>query len=154
MARVDERGLGNVGRVSGEGVVIARFMGMVDISRITVPAEKVLPDSLYASLEPRSSRRKEADSTSGEERQRLLTPAATVQESGIDALVCARLKSLGLAPSQICTDSEFLRRASLDAIGTLPTAEQAREFLADTSLEKRSKLIDRLLEHPSYADHW
>ncbi len=129
MAKVDERGLVKVGSLSGEGVVIARFMGLVDISRITVPADEVLPDSFYASL--LGSRR-----------------------SQIDKLVCARLKSLGLAPSEVCTDSEFLRRASLDAIGTLPTLDQAREFLADTLLDKRAKLIDRLLEHPAYADHW
>ena len=39
-------------------------------------------------------------------------------------------------------------------IGTLPTADEARAFLADTSPDKRAKLIDRLLERPEYADYW
>lgn len=127
MAKVDEWGMVTVGNHSGEGVVLARFMGLVDISRITVPADKLLPDSLYAALPVNNE---------------------------VDRLVYARLKKLGLAPSDGCTDSEFLRRAALDAIGTLPTPEQAREFLADPDPDKRSKLIDRLLDQPAYADHW
>ena len=39
-------------------------------------------------------------------------------------------------------------------IGTLPTAEEARAFLADVSTDKRAKLVDRLLERPEYADYW
>jgi len=127
IAKVDEFGVVKVGSLSGEGVVLARFMGLVDISRITVPADKILPDSLYATLPVNNE---------------------------IDRLVYARLKKLGLAPSAGCTDSEFIRRASLDAIGTLPTAEQARGFLADTSSDKRNKLVDRLLDQPAYGDYW
>src|SRR5207302_4714868 len=48
MAKVDEQGMVKVGSLSGEGVVLARFMGLVDVSRVTVPADKLLPDSLYA----------------------------------------------------------------------------------------------------------
>ena len=127
IAKVDEFGVVKVGNLSGEGVVLARFMGLVDISRITVPADKLLPNSLYESLPVNNE---------------------------IDHLVYARLKRLGLAPSADCTDSEFIRRASLDAIGTLPTPEQAREFLTNTSPDKRSKLIGYLLEQPAYADYW
>ena len=127
MAKVDEHGMVKVGNLSGEGVVLARFMGLVDISRIMVPADKKLPDSLYEKLPVNNE---------------------------IDHLVYARLKRLGLAPSEDCTDSEFVRRASLDVIGTLPTPEQVRDFLEDTSSDKRSKLIDQLLEQPAYADYW
>jgi hypothetical protein len=42
----------------------------------------------------------------------------------------------------------------LDTIGTLPTAEEAREFLADTSADKRDKLIDSLLTRPEFVDYW
>jgi hypothetical protein len=64
------------------------------------------------------------------------------------------LKRLGLVPSADCTDSEFIRRASLDAIGTLPTPDQVREFLSDISPDKRSKFIQKILAQPAYADYW
>ncbi len=72
----------------------------------------------------------------------------------IDELVYAKLKELGIPPSDLCTDQEFLRRVSLDVIGTLPKPEEARAFLADNDPQKRSKLIDRLLQRPEYADYW
>ncbi|HEV7226168.1 MAG TPA: DUF1549 and DUF1553 domain-containing protein, partial [Pirellulales bacterium] len=52
------------------------------------------------------------------------------------------------------SDSIFLRRAHLDAIGRLPTAEEVRAFLADPSPSKREALVDRLLERAEYADFW
>ena len=51
-------------------------------------------------------------------------------------------------------DATFLRRAHLDVIGRLPTSDEARAFLADSSRVKRARLIDRLLDRPEYADHW
>ena len=49
----------------------------------------------------------------------------------IDELVDAKLKKLNITPSGLCSDSDYLRRAYLDIIGTLPTASEAREFLKD-----------------------
>ncbi len=72
----------------------------------------------------------------------------------IDDLVNAKLKELGIPASELCTDQEFLRRVSLDVIGTLPKPEETRAFLADTDPQKRAKLIDRLLQRPEYADYW
>jgi len=72
----------------------------------------------------------------------------------IDECVFSRLSKFGVQPTPICSDEVFLRRAYLDAIGTLPTAEEARAFLADKSPDKRTKLIDRLLEREEYADYW
>src|SRR4029077_10948539 len=63
-------------------------------------------------------------------------------------------RKLGIAPSPLSTDAEFLRRASLDAVGTLPTPEEVVAFLADTAPDKRDKLVDRLLERPEYASFW
>ena len=63
----------------------------------------------------------------------------------VDRLARARFQELGISPSPLCDDATFLRRACLDAIGTLPTAKQARDFLADTDAHKRKKVIDRLL---------
>jgi hypothetical protein len=72
----------------------------------------------------------------------------------IDELVFAKLEKLGIEPANPCSDAVFLRRAYLDVIGTLPTAEEAREFLKDDSPDKREKLINALLERPEYADYW
>ena len=64
----------------------------------------------------------------------------------IDALAWDKLERLGIEPSPLSDDATFLRRVSLDTIGTLPTAEEVRQFLNDTSPDKRSRLIDRLLD--------
>lgn len=62
-------------------------------------------------------------------------------------------RRLGIAPSAAASDARS-HRASLDAIGTLPTPSEVREFLADTSADKRERLVDRLLERPEYASFW
>lgn len=72
----------------------------------------------------------------------------------IDDLVVEKLKTLNIAPSPVCDDSTFIRRAYLDAAGILPTAEAVEDFLADKSPEKRQKLIDGLLMRDEYVDYW
>lgn len=72
----------------------------------------------------------------------------------VDRLVDQKLRKLGIQPSGICTDAEFIRRVSLDMTGILPSAEQVREFLADTSEDKRERLIDNLLQSSGYAAWW
>jgi hypothetical protein len=72
----------------------------------------------------------------------------------VDKHVFAKLKMLSIPPSDLCTDQEFIRRAYLDLCGILPTPEEVRKFLADTRNDKRSKLIDELLERGEYADFW
>lgn len=72
----------------------------------------------------------------------------------IDRLVQQKLDKLGIIPSGICTDSEFIRRASLDITGILPDAATVRQFLADDSPAKREQLIERLLDSPGYAAWW
>ncbi|MDR2674452.1 MAG: DUF1549 and DUF1553 domain-containing protein [Opitutaceae bacterium] len=74
----------------------------------------------------------------------------------IDAVVNKNLRALGLAPSALCTDGEFLRRACLDLMGALPPPEKAREFLADPapSPAKRAALVDWIFTRPEYADYW
>jgi hypothetical protein len=59
----------------------------------------------------------------------------------------------GVQPA-IASDSEFLRRVSLDLIGMPPTADEARAFLADTAPDKRTKLVDRLFASPHYPRHF
>ena len=72
----------------------------------------------------------------------------------IDKLVVEKLSKLGIVPAEVCTDEEFLRRVSLDLIGTLPTPEEIQRFLNDSSPDKRERKIDELLESPAYADWW
>lgn len=82
------------------------------------------------------------------------TPAANRPlHEQIDRLIEARLAAdlPGQNPAAPASDAEFLRRAWLDLAGLIPTPEQARAFLDDTSAYKRQALIDRLLEAPSYA---
>ncbi len=72
----------------------------------------------------------------------------------IDELVFARLAELGIEP-RLCSDAVFVRRAYLDVIGTLPTAEEARAFLDNSDIEnKRRALIEQLLQRPEFADYW
>jgi len=72
----------------------------------------------------------------------------------IDKLVFARLKPLKIEPARLCSDAVFVRRVYLDVIGTLPTAEEARDFLASKDPNKRRDLIDRLLAKEEFADYW
>jgi hypothetical protein len=69
----------------------------------------------------------------------------------VDELVHARLKQLEYIPSEQTSDGEFLRRVYLDVTGLLPSVQATRKFLADTSVEKRAKLIDALLVSSEHA---
>lgn len=75
-------------------------------------------------------------------------------QTPVDHLVLERLKPLGIIPSSICRDAEFLRRIRLDLTGTLPTPDEVTAFLDDRSSDKRQRLIDRLLSSPAYAAWW
>jgi hypothetical protein len=127
IAEVDETGLVRVGTLSGEGVIVVRYLGQVARARIIVPTDRQFNDAVYAGL-PRNN--------------------------FIDDLAYARFQKLGLLPSDPCSESEFIRRAFIDVIGLLPEQGEARRFLADESPDKRAKLIDRLLDDPAYADTW
>ncbi|MBC8351880.1 MAG: DUF1549 domain-containing protein [Planctomycetes bacterium] len=72
----------------------------------------------------------------------------------VDGFISAKLRKLGIAPSAICSDAEFLRRASIDLTGTLPTPDEVEQFLADPSSDKRHQKIDALLGRPAYAAWW
>jgi mono/diheme cytochrome c family protein len=127
IAKVTDDGLVSAGQLSGQAVVVARYMGLVGGSRIAIPADHVLPPERYTGLPVRNF---------------------------IDELAYTQFQKLGFFPSGPCTDAAFLRRASLDTIGVLPTPDEARAFLADRTPDKRDRLIDRLLANPAYADFW
>jgi hypothetical protein len=80
---------------------------------------------------------------------------ADVQPSNlIDEHVLAKLKRLNVPPSELVDDATFLRRVRLDVTGQLPAPDEVREFLADTSADKRIRKIDQLLSDPGYAALW
>jgi hypothetical protein len=123
----DGNGLLTAGSLRGEAVVVVNYMGAVDVARPVVPPVKTLAAADFAGF--------------------------PVQNEA-DTLIHRRLQSLGLLPSEQCSDSEFIRRSALDCIGRLPTAEEARAFLADAAPDRRSKWISKILADPNYADHW
>ena len=79
---------------------------------------------------------------------------AVEERNYVDTLIDNKLRKLKIAPSEPCTDEEFLRRVSLDITGMLPTPEEHERFLADSDSGKRAKLVDALLERPEFADLW
>lgn len=111
----------------GEAAVMVRYSGVVAAARLTVPFRQAVADAAYAGFEPKNF---------------------------VDRLAVEKWRKLGLAPSPGASDAEFLRRACLDAIGTLPTPQEVREFLADAAPDKRDRLVDRLLDREEYAIFW
>ncbi|HEY3969328.1 MAG TPA: DUF1549 and DUF1553 domain-containing protein [Planctomycetaceae bacterium] len=74
----------------------------------------------------------------------------------VDKHVNNKLKKMKTLAAELCTDSEFLRRVSLDLTGLTPSLEQVKAFLADPreSQVKRNAKIDELLDTSEYIDHW
>jgi hypothetical protein len=79
---------------------------------------------------------------------------ATPTPTRIDELVVEKLAKLGEVQAPLCSDTEFLRRVSLDITGTPPAPAEVEAFLADTRSDKRSRKIDELLQQPGYAAWW
>jgi hypothetical protein len=79
---------------------------------------------------------------------------ALAASTKIDALVLEKLAKLGVLPSEVCDDAEFLRRVHLDLTATLPTAAQVVAFLNDSSPDKRARKVEELLQTPAYAAWW
>ena len=83
-----------------------------------------------------------------------LSPAAFVPVSPLDQLLVRGLQQRGLTPAPRCSDEVFVRRVYLDLIGTIPTAGEARKFIASRVPSKRAELIDALMARPEFADYW
>jgi len=138
IAGVDRCGLVQAGTVPGEAAILVRYRGEVTVCRMTIPRP---PSPLPLSPGGRGV----------EKRGRFTRPP---ENNFIDRHVWDKLQRLGIPPSDAIDDATFLRRAYLDVIGTLPTAVEARDFLADKGADKRAKLVDHLLGRPEYADYW
>jgi hypothetical protein len=126
VASVDTTGLVKV-TGNGEGAVSAIYLGKIAIASISAPYPTQPPPEVFADAPRRNF---------------------------IDEIVLEKLESLNIPPSPMATDEEFLRRAYLDTIGVLPTVAETREFLADSSPDKRDRLIEELLERPEFVDYW
>ncbi|WP_417394453.1 DUF1549 domain-containing protein [Gimesia chilikensis] len=72
----------------------------------------------------------------------------------VDTLIHNKLKKLRVIPSEVCSDAEFLRRASLDICGVMPTIEEFNTFVADKDPKKREKLVDQLLNRKEFVEMW
>ena len=110
---------------NGEAVVRATFQGQVEIATFTMPFDGTADPQWFA-----------------------------VKNNAIDDHVYSRLATLNIEPSSLSDDATFQRRAFLDCIGTLPTVEEVRLFLANTDADKRSRLVDQLLLRPEFIDFW
>jgi hypothetical protein len=77
-----------------------------------------------------------------------------VPANQVDTHVLAALDSRRIKPARPCSDAVFIRRVYIDVISTLPEPEAVRAFLRDRRPNKRSILIDELLEREEFADYW
>lgn len=72
----------------------------------------------------------------------------------IDQVLADRWAKDKVKPTDMASDAEFMRRVYLDLTGRIPRASEARAFLADTSADKRVKLVEKLLDSPGYVNHF
>lgn len=86
--------------------------------------------------------------------QRVSAAAYARRTHFVDDAVYERLRELNLEPGPAASDAELLRRIYLDALGTLPTVEEARAFLDSPDPRRVETLIDAVLERPEYAAVW
>jgi hypothetical protein len=126
VAAVDENGLVKVAG-NGEAAITIWYSNLVAVSRISSPFPTVVAAKTFADA-PR--------------------------HNAIDDLVLKKLADLRIPPSPLCSDTEFIRRAYLDAAGVLPTPDEVKKFLADPASTRRSKLINALLQRSEFVDYW
>ena len=125
VASVEGDGLVRAHQQSGEAAIMARYMGYVGVFRAMVPHG--VPLDSIPDFKPINY---------------------------IDELTLTKWKKLGLRPSPVVDDATFLRRVTIDLCGRIPTAPEARAFLADTTPDKRTKLIDKLLDSADYPAYF
>lgn len=128
IATVDAQGLVRTLSMSGEAAIMARYQGHVAVFRATVPLGMSVPQYNF--------------------------PVQSV----VDQFTLKKWKELGLVPSELCSDEQFIRRLYLDLCGTLPTPDQVLAFVADKDPKKRDRLVDTLVESPDhhfyFANKW
>jgi hypothetical protein len=126
VASVDEDGLALV-RGAGEGAVLAWFGSQVALSRMTVPYPYDVSDDVFEQAPRRNF---------------------------IDDLNLQQLQTLRLTPSLPADDEAFIRRATIDTIGRLPTFEETVAYVEDPAADKKIRLVDRLLASEDFVSYW
>lgn len=126
VAEVDEHGeVRVVGH--GKGAISVWFGSQIVMSSVVVPFQDRLNANHYSDFHPANL---------------------------IDEILLEEWQSLGLAPSPGCADDTFLRRAFMDATGTIPSPERLRTFLGDNSALRRARVVDELLSSEAFVDYW
>lgn len=126
-ANIDTTGKIRSGPIAGEAALMARYMEKFAVCNVLIPRPANIPSEYYSSLP---------------------------KDNFIDGHVWAKLQRLGLKPSEVTDEATFHRRVYLDIIGRLPTSIETQAYLADKSPDKKTALIDQLLQRPEYADWW
>ena len=126
VAQVDEKGQFTV-RGHGETAVSVGFLTAVALARVRSPYPNDIPPAVFDQA---------------------------AQYNRFDTMVLAKLRELRIRPAGLCTDAEFIRRAYLDAAGILPTRAEVERFVDDRAPDKRTRLVDALLERPEFVDYW
>ena len=121
IATVTETGLVSALNITGQAAVMARFNGNVTVFRATVPRAGAAAQFGFN------------------------------EQTVVDQFTAKKWRELNIAPSDLCSDEVFVRRAYLDITGTLPDPKDVTEFLANKSPNKRDALVDKLLDSPEYA---
>ena len=121
VAVINDAALVRTRNMSGDAAIMVRYLDQVAVFRATVPF----------SSQP--------------------LKYAFAERSIVDRFTKKKWDHLGIAPSGLCTDEQFLRRVSLDLTGTLPTPKQVQEFLERKEPDKRDRLIDELLQTAEYS---
>lgn len=126
VAQVDDDGR-VTGMGHGEAAINVVFGSQVASVIVTSPFPNILPDDVFSK---------------------------TPRHNFVDEHILKKLQQLKIPPSAQCNDREFIRRAFLDAAGSLPTPDEVKRFVEDPAPDKRSKLIDSLLDRPEFVDYW
>ncbi|MSQ93072.1 MAG: DUF1553 domain-containing protein [Gemmataceae bacterium] len=126
VAGVDDLGLVKVAG-HGEAAISVIFANQVALVRVASPFENNVKPKVYAQ---------------------------SPRHNFIDDLVVKKLAALKIPPSPQCSDSEFIRRAYLDAMGVLPSPDEVRKFTSDPRKDRRAKLIDAIVQRPEFVDYW
>lgn len=121
IAVIEPTGLVRTLNLSGEAALMARYLSKVAVFRATVPLGLPVP---HYDWQPRTL---------------------------VDTWTQKKWQQLGIMPSELCADEQFIRRVYLDITGTLPTPEQIRTFLADKDPNKRDRLVDSLVDSNDHS---
>ncbi|OAI42004.1 S-layer protein, partial [Planctomycetaceae bacterium SCGC AG-212-D15] len=121
VAIVDGTALVRTLTMTGESAIMARYQGQVAVFRSTVPSDIKTPAYQFPYL------------------------------TAVDKHTHNKWQQLNLVPSELCNDEQFIRRASVDITGTMPTPKAVNDFVNDKDPQKRDKLVDRLIDTQEYS---